>query len=115
MLHKDDRIRLQHMLDAARQAQTFIAHRQPQDLTQDTMLAFALVRAIEVIGEAAGKVSPAGRAAVPALPWAAIIGMRNRLIHAYFEIDEARVWATVTEDLPPLITQLVDALATADD
>jgi uncharacterized protein with HEPN domain len=51
------------------------------------MLVFALMRAVEVIGEAASKVSPETRTATPSVPWSAIIAMRNRLIHAYFDIN----------------------------
>jgi len=91
MLREEDRIRFQHMLDAAIEARRFIEGRQPEDIAHDSMLAFALVRAIEIIGEAASKISPEGRAAVPNLPWPSIVGMRNRLVHAYFEIDYERV------------------------
>jgi len=111
MLREEDRNRLQHMLDAANEAQCFVAGRHIDELATDRMLAFAVVRAIEIVGEAASKVSAEGRLAVPELPWPAIIGMRNRLIHAYFEIDYERVWITVTEDLPPLIEAIGEKLA----
>ncbi len=75
------------------------------------MLSFALVRAIEVIGEAAGQVSPEARAAYAAVPWVAIVAMRNRLIHAYFDIDLDVVWHTVTHELPDLIAELQTLLA----
>lgn len=74
------------------------------------MLSFAIVRAIEIIGEAAGKITPEGRAGFTGLPWLSIIAMRNRLIHAYFVIDLDRVWETVTDDLPPLMAALRDTL-----
>ena len=61
-------------------------------------------------GEAAARTTPAGRSLAPGLPWAEIVGMRNRLIHAYFEIDLDRVWDTVEADLPPLIQALETAL-----
>ena len=67
------------------------------------MLLFALVRAIEIVGEAASKVSAPTREHVP-IPWAAVIGMRNRLAHAYFDIDRDILWATVTQSLPELQT-----------
>jgi uncharacterized protein with HEPN domain len=66
------------------------------------MLLFALLRAIEIIGEAAAKVSPETRSSAPAVPWIGIIAMRNRLIHAYFEIDRDIVWKTATEEIPAL-------------
>ncbi len=70
------------------------------------MLTLSLVRCIEVVGEAASQISPAFREAHPNIPWPQIIGMRNRLIHAYFDVDLDRVWDTITDDLPPLIAAL---------
>jgi uncharacterized protein with HEPN domain len=70
------------------------------------MLLFAIVRAIEVIGEAASKVTAETQAASPGIPWASIVGMRNRLAHGYFEIDLDVVWKTVTEAVPPLHSSL---------
>ena len=106
MLHKADTIRLRHMADAARQALDFAAGRSRRDLDSDQMLTFALVRAIEIIGEAASQVTEDGRAAAPEIPWASIAGMRNRIVHAYFDIDLDRVWDTIADDLPPLLAQL---------
>ncbi len=59
-----------------------------------------------MIGEAAGKVSVEGRAEIPAVRWRAIIGMRNRLVHVYFDIDYDQVWKALTEDMPSLIEGL---------
>ncbi len=109
-MRPEDAIRVRHMIDAAETAQAFIAGRQRGDLDSDQMLLFALVRAVEIIGEAASRVTPETRAATPAVPWAAIVGMRNRLIHAYFDIDRDILWRTVTEELPPLITVLAEIL-----
>jgi uncharacterized protein with HEPN domain len=102
----EDCIRVLHMVEAARTARRFIAGRQCSDLDSDQMLLFALVRAIEIIGEAASRISAETRAANPAVPWASIVAMRNRLIHAYFDIDRNIVWKTVTEELPPLLSLL---------
>jgi uncharacterized protein with HEPN domain len=68
------------------------------------------VRAIEIIGEAASRVSAEQRTVSPAVPWTAIIAMRNRLIHAYFDIDRDIVWRTVTEEIPSLRSQLLQVL-----
>ncbi len=70
------------------------------------MLRLALMRAVEVVGEAAGKVSAAGRAELPAVPWDQIVGMRNRLIHAYFDINRDILWDTAQLALPALLAQL---------
>jgi uncharacterized protein with HEPN domain len=106
----EDRVRLQHMVDAARSAQRFLSGRQRADLDGDEMLRFAVVRAIEIIGEAASRVSHAARAELPAVPWPAVIGMRNRMVHAYFDIDHDVVWRTVQVELPALLSWLEPTL-----
>lgn len=75
------------------------------------MLRMALTRAIEIVGEAAAQVSDAGRAELPAIPWQQIVGMRNRLVHAYFDIDLDILWDTVQLSLPILIAPLKAHLA----
>jgi uncharacterized protein with HEPN domain len=110
-MQRADHIRLRHMLDAAREATGYVAGKTRADLHGDRMLEHSLVRCIEILGEAAAKVSDETRAACPALPWPAIVGMRNRLIHAYFDVDLDRVWDTVVDDLPPLVAALEAALA----
>lgn len=101
-MRPDDRVRLLHMLEAADAAAAFVSGRTRHDLDSDRMLLFAVVRAIEVVGEAANHASDEGRALLPALPWPAIVGMRHRIVHAYFQIDPETVWKTVTDELPAL-------------
>jgi len=98
------------MLDAAREACRFLKGRKPNDLSTDTMLNYAVRHAIEIIGEAAGKISPETRAALPAIPWQQVTGMRNRLIHAYFDVNPTILWDTVTISLPNLIAALEQVL-----
>jgi uncharacterized protein with HEPN domain len=106
----EDRVRILHMIEAAEAVAQFIAGRSRDDLDQDRMLLFAVVRAIEILGEAANKISPETRAAVPQVPWGAIVAMRNRLIHVYFDTDTAVVWKTATTEIPELVP-LLRALA----
>ena len=113
-MRHDDAICLRHMLDAAEQALGFSAGASRQNLDANPMLSFAVVRALEIIGEAAGKVTAETRAAYPELPWQSMTAMRNRIIHAYFDVDLDRVWDTITEDLPPLVARLRPILATLD-
>ena len=105
-MRKDDRVRLQHMLDAANEALTFIQGRKRADLDNDRMLVLSLVRELEIFGEAASKVSWETRSQSRAIPWQDISGTRNRLIHAYFDINLDVVWKTVTRDLPLLKAEL---------
>ena len=108
-----DEIRLKHMLDAAKAASEFAAGRKREDLANDRQFVFALVRAVEVIGEAASNVSDEFRARYAQLPWRDIVGMRNRLIHAYFDINLDILWSTVQQDIPSLITA-IQAILDAD-
>lgn len=107
-----DRIRLRHMMDAADDVARFLVGRERADLDSDRMLLFAVVRALEIIGAAASKVSQETRGVLPAIPWRAIVGMRNRVVHAYFDIDRDIVWKAATEEVPALrasIGAVVDA------
>lgn len=108
-----DRIRFLHMRDAIQAALRFVEGRSPADLGEDEMLCFALVRAVEIVGEAAARISPETRASFPELPWQAMIGMRNRLIHAYFDIDLEILWHTVEQALPELLQQ-IEAILTQE-
>ncbi len=73
---------------------------------RDAQLALALTRLVEIIGEAAKNVSPETRATLPQIPWRAIAGTRDRLVHAYFDVDLERLWQIVAVDLPPLVAAL---------
>ena len=102
----EDRIRILHMIEATETALNFITGRQRADLNSDRMLLFAVVRAIEVISEAASRVSEATRGAAADIPWSQIVSTRNRLIHAYFDVDNDVVWKAATEELPALLPKL---------
>lgn len=102
----DDRIRLLHITDALSRALNFVKTRYRDDLDSDPMLGFALMYALQVVGEAASKLSQEIRGQHPEIEWADIIGMRHRLVHAYVDIDPQVVWQTVTEDAPKLLTQI---------
>ena len=106
MPRHEDAIRVRHMLDAARKAREFVHNRTRGELGTDEQLTFSLAHLLEIIGEAAGKVSEEYREAHPTIPWLQIVGMRNRLIHAYFDVDLDEIWRTVQEDLPALIVEL---------
>ena len=84
------------------------------DLDENLMLRMALTRCLEILGEAASKVSAEVRARFPSIPFAQIVSMRNRLIHAYFDVDLNIVWTTVEADLPGLLPALDAALAELD-
>ncbi len=106
----DDRIRMQHMLDASRQAMEFVSGRERKDLEDDPMLRRAVKDCVQEIGEAAARVTDAGRARVPDLPWTQIVGMRHRIVHVYYAIDTDALWEVVERDLPILTSLLESAL-----
>lgn len=101
------------MLEAARKARAKAAGREREDLDQDEDLSLVLQRLIEIIGEAAKNVTPQTRAQATGIRWPAIAGMRDRLIHAYFDVNLDILWTTVTDDLPQLISAL-ELLLTTD-
>ena len=105
-MHRDDEIRLHHMLDAAREAVSFVRDRVRGDLEIDRQLVLSLVKDIEIVGEAAAQITESARTQAPEIPWQRIVAMRNRLVHVYFSINLDIVWQTVQQDLPILIAQL---------
>lgn len=110
MFNKEDLVRLRHMLDAAKEAISFTNDKTRDDLDDDRKLVLSLVKCIEIVGEAATKVTKEAREQYSEIPWGEIITMRHRLIHAYFDIDLDRVWDTITDDLPPLMAQLLKVI-----
>ncbi|MBI3581531.1 MAG: DUF86 domain-containing protein [Nitrospinae bacterium] len=110
MPRKEDVIRLRHMLAAAVDALSISKGKTRGDLDAEITTRLSLVRCIEIIGEAAARVSPEGQDEFPKVPWKKIVNMRNRLIHAYHEINLDTVWNTVTDDLPPLVSGLEEML-----
>ncbi len=101
-----DPIRLRHMRDAAKEAVELIRDRSRADLDRDRLLNLAMVRLMEIVGEAAARVTPGCRALHPEVPWPLIVGLRNRLIHGYDSVDFDVLWAVLTADLPPLVADL---------
>jgi len=109
-INPEDKVRLRHMSDAANEIQQYVQLSTREDLDRDRKLVHSLVRLFEIIGEAAAQVSEELRDNIPEIPWSVVIGMRNRLIHAYFSINLDIVWRTSTEDIPLLITELKNLL-----
>lgn len=106
MTRHDDRVRLRHALDAARKIVGHTRDWRREQLDVDELSTLGLIRLLEIIGEAAAQVSAETRAAHPELPWQSMSGLRNRLIHGYFNVNLDIVWDTMRGDLPPLIDQL---------
>lgn len=99
---------LRDILDNMKLTEEFIENRTYEQFTADRKTVYAVLRCLEVIGEAAKNVPPLVRERYPAVPWKDMAGMRDRLIHLYFGVSHEKVWRAVKEDIPaikPLIEQ----------
>ena len=105
-MKESDIFRLTHILEAAREALSFAAEYKREDLATNRMLMHSLVRDIEIIGEAASKLSPELKEQIPNIEWRKVVGMRNRLTHAYYDISLDILWTTVTYNIPKIIAEL---------
>jgi len=106
MLLDDDVTRLRHMIEAAQEAMGYAEGLPRTEFKSSRPLQHSVVRCIEIIGEASSRISKEFRESSPQIPWVDIIGMRNRIVHAYYDIDIDIVWKTVTEDLPALLPEI---------
>lgn len=105
-MSRPDEVRIRHMVEAAEKALAFSAGRTRGDLDIDEMLRFALVKLVEIVGEAAKQVTDETRKKYPQVAWAESARMRDRLVHHYFAINLDVLWSTVTADLPALLEGL---------
>jgi uncharacterized protein with HEPN domain len=94
------------MLDAARNAIEFTRFKTLDDFVEDRMLQYAVERAVEIVGEAANRVSPAFHQAHPEVPWRKIVGQRNVLAHEYGDVDPSMMWDLARLHLPVLVQQI---------
>jgi len=102
------------ILEAANLAVRYVAGVSQDVYLQDTQLQDSVIRRLEIIGEAVRRISSETQAKYPSIPWREMIGMRNRMIHSYDDIDLYLVWQTVQHDLPRLIA-IIDPLFPLDE
>ena len=114
MSKRDLAPRLRHMLEHAREAVALVRGKRREDLDSDRLLNLALVRLVEIVGEAAARVPKESWPAHPQIPWAQIVSLRNRLIHGYDAVDFDILWQIVTRDLPDLISALEGILSSGE-
>ena len=110
MTRHDPTVRIHHMLDHAREAVEMADGRTRDELDSDRMLVLALIRLLEVTGEAATHVPQAFRERHPDVPWREVMDLRNRLIHGYDTVNLDILWTIIQDDLPPLIEKLEEIL-----
>jgi uncharacterized protein with HEPN domain len=94
------------ILDNAGKTQEFVAGLSMEKFRNDPKTIYAVIRALEVLGEAAKSIPENIRSRFPTIPWSEMTGMRDKLIHAYFGVNIETVWKTVTEDIPGIIGPL---------
>ncbi len=111
----DDAVYLGHMLDMAQKAASRLAGRTRQSFDHDEDLQIVLAHRVQIIGEAASRVSSGTKDAHPEIPWHRIIGMRHRIVHDYMNIDADILWEVVTRSLPELIELLIPLAPSAED
>jgi uncharacterized protein with HEPN domain len=110
---KNDLVYLGHMYDCASRAVAKMADKSRADFDADDTLQLALVHLIQTIGESARRVSDDTRAKYPQIPFRQIVGMRNKVVHDYMDIDFDVVFSVVTQDLPPLVNSLATIISPA--
>jgi uncharacterized protein with HEPN domain len=103
-------VALRQILSHASEAVELSRGKSRADLDSDRLLNLALTRLLEIIGEAANRIPDEVQSQFPQLPWLQMIGLRNRLIHGYDNVDFDILWAIITQDLPGLIAQLESIL-----
>jgi uncharacterized protein with HEPN domain len=102
MSRHEDSVTFRHMLDHTEEAVSLACKRSRADLEGDRVFFLALLKLVEIVGEAATRISSPAQAAHPEIPWSEIIGTRNRLIHGYDAVDHNILWEIVTADFPTL-------------
>lgn len=106
MSRHDDGVTLRQMLDHIEEAVALAGSHTRGDLESDRVFFLALLKLVEIVGEAAARISGATREAHPAVPWREMIGTRNRLVHGYDAVDYDILWNIATSDFPPLAGQI---------
>ena len=108
--HDSDVVRLRDMLEAAKKIRQFLAGHNRKSFDDNEMLQLALQHLLQIVGEAAYKVSAGRKAKYPRIPWPLITGMRHHIVHAYSDVDLNVLWVAVTENVPQLISDLENVL-----
>ncbi len=109
-----DRERLEHILAAIERIVRYTSNKSFDDLVSDDMMYYAVVKNIEIIGEAANMITDAFQISHPETPWKKVKGMRNYIVHEYFQVDDIIVWEVATKDLIVLKNQITKYIAETD-
>lgn len=115
MPHRRDSVFIAQMVEAAEDALEFTNGQSAESFANNRLVGYAVVRAVQLVGQAARGVSAELQAAHSEIPWREIIGMRNVVVHDYADVDLSLVWKTVREDLPGLVVRLSAILQEGSD
>lgn len=102
-----DKVRLQHIIDAIFEIESYLFEKEFSDFIQNSMMRFACIKQMEIIGEASNHVTDETKEKFSSIEWSQIIGMRNVFVHEYFGIDISLVWEIIKNDLPELKKKLI--------
>jgi len=109
-----DHVRLKHILDAILEIESYIVKADFSEFLDNSMMRFACIKQIEIIGEASNHVSDEVKLKFSSIEWSQIIGMRNVFVHEYFGVDSSLVWEIILNDIPDLKSKIVEILATME-
>ena len=109
-MNKNDENLVRIMIEAAEEALSFVAGKSRRDLDENRQLQLSLARSVEIVGRPAGKVSDECQSELRSVPWSNIVAASDYLSNTYFYVNLDTIWKTVTDELPPLITELKKAL-----
>ena len=105
-----DRIRVEHILDAINEIETYLVNTEFDDFMENSMMRFACIKQMEIIGEASNHISNEIKSKFTQIEWAQINGMRNVFVHEYFGIDANLVWEIIKNDIPALKEKIIEVL-----
>ena len=105
-----DKVRLNHIYDAILEIESYLLKKDFSDFMKNSMMRFACVKQLEIIGEACNHISVDTKSSYPTVEWSQIIGMRNVFVHEYFGVDSNLVWEIIKNDIPILKVQVKEIL-----
>lgn len=111
-MNEHDRNRLQHMVDEAHRVQKFVSGKTKQAFLDDVATQYAVIHALQIVGEAASRITKETQEKYSQIAWRGMIGLRNVVVHGYTDVEPERIWDTVQTDVPVLIEQLQSILKT---